>query len=101
MPTIDQQPNNDPIPTGQASDGLCQHNPTDPIVRRGKDALTRLRRGFEDWMDIANALDVGRTESMRTAHTNEPKGKRYEREMAEWLRQLLPLDRQSGAQARS
>jgi hypothetical protein len=31
-------------------------------------------------------LEVGRAESMRAAHTNEPRGKRYEKSMGEWLR---------------
>jgi hypothetical protein len=71
----------------QSRDGLCQHNSslTDEIVRRGKDAMQRLRRGYEDWMDIAEAVQVGRAESMRAAHTNEPKGKRYEKAMGKWL----------------
>jgi hypothetical protein len=81
----DVSSDNRPTESGQPDHGLCQHNPTDAIVRRGKEALTRLRRGYEDWQDIADALDVGRSESMRAAHTNEPKGKRYESEMAKWL----------------
>jgi hypothetical protein len=69
-------------------DGLGQPNPspTDEIVRRGKNAMERLQRGYEDWMNIAEALEVGRTESMRAAHTNAPQGKRYEKFMGEWLR---------------
>ena len=70
------------------TDGLSQHNssPTDEIVRRGKNAMERLQRGYGDWMNIAEALEVGRTESMRAAHTNEPRGKRYEKSMGDWLR---------------
>ena len=87
MVVIDVQSDNRAEEDGQSDDGLCQHNssPTDEIVRRGKDAMQRLRRGFDDWMDIAEALQVGRAESMRAAHTNEPKGKRYDKAMGEWL----------------
>jgi hypothetical protein len=48
--------------------------------------MERKHHGFEDWMAIAEALEVGRTESMRAAHTNVPQGKRYERVMGDWLR---------------
>lgn len=72
-------------PEDQPDDGLCQHNP-EAIVRRGADAWQRVRRGFEDWMDIAEALQIGRAECMRAANTNEPKGKRYEQEMHDWLK---------------
>ena len=47
--------------------------------------MERQRRGLDDWMDIAEALQVGRAEGMRAAQTNEPKGKRYEKIMGEWL----------------
>jgi hypothetical protein len=84
---IDEPSNNPAAENGQPDDGLCQHNPspTSEIVRRGKEAMERRRRGFEDWMAIAEALQVGRSECMRAAQTNEPKGKRYEKIMGEWL----------------
>jgi hypothetical protein len=68
--------------------GLSQHNPSPiaEIVRRGQQAMERKRRDYDDWLLIAEALQVGRAEVMRAAHTNEPKGKRYEKGMAEWLR---------------
>ncbi|MBR0698105.1 hypothetical protein [Bradyrhizobium lablabi] len=66
-------------------DGLCCHNPSELKVRLGQEAMARLRRRWEDWMIIAEALDVGRTEVMRDLHTNQPKGRRYEKAMGEWL----------------
>jgi hypothetical protein len=60
-------------------------SPTDEIVRRGQEALERRRRGFEDWMAIAEALQVGWAEVMLTVHTNQPTGRRYEIAMAKWL----------------
>jgi hypothetical protein len=86
MQTIDALSNNDPGPVRQSTDGrLCQHNQADEIVRRGQEAMQRIRRGFEDWMDIAEALAIGRAEVMSAVHTNQPTGPRYKSEMAEWL----------------
>ena len=87
MRHIDEQPSSLPSDHSQSDDGLSWLNPsaTDEIFRRGKHAMERLCRGFDDWMDVAEALQVGRAESMRAAQTNEPKGKRYEKIMGEWL----------------
>jgi hypothetical protein len=76
-----------PAENGQPIDGLCQHNPSAPdeVIRRGQEAMARQRRAFEDWMAIAEALQIGRAEVMREVHTNSPTGKRYEKAMAEWL----------------
>jgi hypothetical protein len=70
-----------------ADDGLRQLKPTtaDEIVRRGQEAMERLRRSYDDWMDIAEALAVGRAEVMAAVHTNQPTGKRYAKAMGEWL----------------
>jgi hypothetical protein len=69
------------------NDGFSQLNPsaTDEIVRRGQEAMERQRRRFEDWLLIAEALDVGRAQIMRDVHTNTPTGKRYEKAMGGWL----------------
>jgi hypothetical protein len=87
MHHIDERSNSPSGQPGQLDDELSQHNPspTAEIIRRGKEAMERQRRGLDDWMDIAEALQVGRIESMRAAQTNEPKGKRYEKIMGEWL----------------
>ena len=47
--------------------------------------MARKRRGWADWVAIGEALQVGRAEVMRDAHTNQPTGRRYETAMAEWL----------------
>lgn len=57
----------------------------DEIVRRGQEALQRLSRSYDDWMDIAEALAVGRAEVMTAIYTNKPTGKRYAKAMGEWL----------------
>jgi hypothetical protein len=69
------------------ADGFGQPNPsaTDEIVRRGKEALDRKRRSFDDWLLIGEAHLVGRTQAMHVAQTNKPTGKRYEKVFAEWL----------------
>jgi hypothetical protein len=87
MPTIDALSNNQPVSIGQSDDGLGWPNPssTEEVVRRGKEALDRKRRSYDDWLLIADALQVGRAEVMAAVHTNAPQGKRYENAMAEWL----------------
>jgi hypothetical protein len=76
-----------PSNTRPAADGLGQHNPSpsDEIVRRGQEALRRIGRNWEDWLAIAEALQVGRAEVMGVVHTNQPTGKRYAKAMADWL----------------
>ncbi|WP_156928315.1 hypothetical protein [Bradyrhizobium sp. th.b2] len=69
----------------QISDGLCCHNPSELKVRLGQEAMARQRRRWEDFMIIAEALDVGRSAVMRELHTNQPSGRRYEKAMGEWL----------------
>jgi hypothetical protein len=68
-----------------SDDGLCQHNPFAEKIHLGQEAMARKRRQFEDWLAIAEALEIGRTETMRAIHTNAPKGRRYEKAMADWL----------------
>ena len=87
MLAIDVPSNNDLASVRQSDDGLGQLNPSTAveIVRRGQAAMQRLRRGFDDWMAIAEALQIGRAEVMSAVHTNQPTGKRYEKAMADWL----------------
>jgi hypothetical protein len=68
-------------------DGLSQPNPSpvSEIIRLGQEAMARKRRAWDDWLAIAEALQAGRTEVMRSLHTNEPRGRRYEKAMGEWL----------------
>ena len=68
-------------------DGLSQLNPSavSEIVRLGQEAMARKRRAWDDWLAIAAALEVGRTDLMRALHTNHAHGRRYEKAMGEWL----------------
>ena len=70
----------------QTGDGLNCVNPSiNEKVRIGQEAMARKRRVWADWIAIGEALQVGRAEVMRDAHTNQPAGRRYEKAMAEWL----------------
>ena len=75
-----------PTPGVKHPDGLNCVNPSiNETVRIGQEAMARKRRGWSDWIAIGEALQVGRAEVMRDAHTNQPTGRRYEKAMAEWL----------------
>jgi hypothetical protein len=88
MPSIDERSNSRPDENGQLDDGLTQVNPSiDEIVRRAQEALKRVSCNFDDWLDIAAAVQAGRTEVMRAAGTNKPHGKRFAKAMAAWLRE--------------
>jgi hypothetical protein len=56
------------------------HNNAD-VYREGREALDRISTGrdWSDWQKVGAALAAGRTEAMRTANTNRPKGKTYNR----------------------
>jgi hypothetical protein len=76
----------EPTDESKPDDGFSQLNPSPSnVVRLGQEAMTRKRRGWDDWLLIAEALQAGRTEVMRALHTNEPSGRRYEKAMGDWL----------------
>jgi hypothetical protein len=70
-----------------SDDGFSQLNPSplSKVVRLGQEAMARKRRGWEDWLAIAEALEAGRTEVLRSLNSNEAKGRRYEKTMGDWL----------------
>jgi hypothetical protein len=57
-------------------------------VRIGQEAWSRLTscQIWGDWLLVGEALAAGRTEAMRTAHTNKPFGRRFNQEFGDWLR---------------
>jgi hypothetical protein len=70
----------------EPDDGFSQLNPSPSnVVRLGQEAMARKRRGWDDWLLIAGALQAGRTEVMCELHTNEASGRRYEKAMGDWL----------------
>jgi hypothetical protein len=78
------------IAQDQPHDDLgCAVQPNlDDQVRIGREAWLRLTNNptFTDWLLVGDALLAGRTEAMRTAHTNSPQGSRYNREYSSWLK---------------
>jgi hypothetical protein len=64
--------------------------------REGREALERLSTGhyWLDWKKVGAALSAGRSEAMRSANTNSPKGKIYNRAFGDVLkREQLGTDR--------
>lgn len=57
------------------------------IVRAGLDAWSRLKqcKTWNDWLVVGEALEFGRVETMRSANTNRPEGRRYNEEFGDWL----------------
>jgi hypothetical protein len=62
----------------------------DPIAE-GRSAWQRIRehgrRSWDDWVCIARALAIGRSEAMARAKTNKPLGATYVRIFGAWLRE--------------
>jgi hypothetical protein len=54
-------------------------------IRDGQTCLGGLRQSWENWIGVGRALLVGRTVSMRAAHTNKPQGRAYNETMGQWL----------------
>jgi hypothetical protein len=68
--------------------------------REGREALERLSTGrdWSDWQKVGAALAAGRTEAMRIANTNRPKGKTYNQAFGDVLkREQLDTDRLDSA----
>jgi hypothetical protein len=65
-----------------------QPAPNAQCIRAGQEAWHRLssNQSWDDWCLVSVALDIGRTEAMRVAHTNVPEGQRYCAEYSLWLK---------------
>ena len=75
------------------------HNSAD-AYRDGREALERLSTGlnWSDWQTVGAALAAGRSEAMRIAKTNTPKGRKYNRAFGGVLkREQLGTDRLDSA----
>jgi hypothetical protein len=75
------------------------HNDAD-VYREGREAFQRLSTGrdWSDWQKVGAALAAGRTEAMKSANTNMPKGKAYNRDFGDVLkREQLGTDRLDSA----
>lgn len=68
-------------------DGLGQLNPFESdAVERGRAAWGTLKKTWEHWLAVGEALAVGRAIALAEAETDRPTGARYERAMAAWLK---------------
>ena len=68
----------------------------DRVIRQGRQALKMLNsdQNFTWWLDVGDAILIGREEAMREAGTNQPEGGRYNRLFGEWLvREKLDFDK--------
>jgi hypothetical protein len=56
-------------------------------VEIGRQAWKRIKEdsAYNDWMAVGEALDIGRTECMRLAYPNEPRGRAYNETFSKWL----------------
>jgi hypothetical protein len=43
-------------------------------------------QAWADWLLVGEALQIGRSEAMHTAHVNKPEGRGYNDEFSRWLR---------------
>jgi hypothetical protein len=59
------------------------------IVTRGREAWRDLRNDetWEKWVAIGRAIEIGRTETMRLLHTNQPKGRAWSETFGNWLQE--------------
>jgi hypothetical protein len=74
--------------SGQAECWLDQLNPSETAtVQCGHQALARLssQHTWSEWMQVGEALQIGRTAAMRAANTNE-EGPAYRKHFGQWLK---------------
>jgi hypothetical protein len=85
-PRLRTMSNVTPFPEKPAGITCTMHTINDPILA-GQEAWVRIKqnRAWADWVVLGHALAVGRTEAMKRAGTNEPNGRRYNREFGYWL----------------
>jgi hypothetical protein len=57
------------------------------VVDRGRQAWKSLKSDetWEKWVAIGRAIEIGRNETMRALHTNQPKGGQWGRVFGSWL----------------
>jgi hypothetical protein len=71
-------------------------------VEVGRQAWKRIKEDstYNDWMAVGEALDIGRTECMRLAFTNEPRGRAYNEAFSQWLTDNSFADIDKGTRSR-
>ena len=71
-------------------------------VEIGRQAWKRIKEdsAYNDWMAVGEALDIGRTECMRLAYTNEARGRAYNETFSKWLTENGFADIDKGTRSR-
>jgi hypothetical protein len=74
----------------------------DRIARQGKEAWMRLKKNknWNDWLQVGEALVVGRDWAMHEAGTNRPEGKGYNTQFGAWLTKYKLDDMDKGDRSR-
>lgn len=74
----------------------------DRVARQGTLAWARLKKGksWTDWLQVGEALQVGREWAMNQASTNQPEGKAYNVAFGEWLAKYKLDDMDKGDRSR-
>jgi hypothetical protein len=77
-------------------------NERDRVCRQGTEAWRRLKRekSWSDWVQVGEALQVGREWAMNQAMTNQPEGKGYNMAFGEWLARYKLDDMDKGDRSR-
>jgi hypothetical protein len=71
-------------------------------VEIGGQAWKRIKEDstYNDWMAVGEALDIGRSECMRLARSNEPRGRAYTETFSKWLAENGFADIDKGTRSR-
>lgn len=74
----------------------------DRVARQGTQAWARLKKSksWTDWLQVGEALQVGRDWAMNQAGTNKPEGKAYNVAFGEWLTKYKLDDMDKGDRSR-
>jgi hypothetical protein len=81
---------------------MTNHEITLHAIEIGRQAWKRIKEdsSYNDWMAVGEALDIGRSECMRLAFTNEPRGRAYNEAFSRWLGENGFADIDKGTRSR-
>jgi hypothetical protein len=81
---------------------MMREDERDRVARQGMQAGARLKKGksWTDWLQVGEALQVGREWAMNQAGTNKPEGKGYNTAFGEWLVKYKLDDMDKGDRSR-
>jgi hypothetical protein len=81
---------------------MMREDERDRVARQGMQAWARLKKGksWTDWLQVGEALQVGREWAMHQAGVNKPEGKGYNTAFSEWLTKYKLDDMDKGDRSR-